>query len=85
MANRSVKVLYPECYEVVKAIKANNAYYGTTNKDLCRVTRSSESTLARRFREPWTFTMRELTDIARLWGKTPTELMKGKVNNEKNM
>lgn len=72
---KTVKDIYPSAFTVLQNIRALSAFYGTTDAELIRAMGGSASTLARRRRCPWQFTTAELTDIARLWGLTPEQLM----------
>lgn len=71
----TVRELYPQAFTVLDNIRGLCATYHTSDEEIVKAMRGSRSTLARRKRMPWQFTIDELTDIAALWSMTPEQLM----------
>lgn len=65
---------YPEAFIMLSNIDALCDAYGYTDADLCRAMGKTDDTLRKRRKQPDTFTEREITLIARMFGKTVAQL-----------
>lgn len=65
---------YPEAFVLIANIDALCDAYGYTDADLCRAMGKTDDTLRKRRKSPDTFTEREITLIARMFGKTVAQL-----------
>lgn len=74
-AAKKIQDLYPEAFTLAFNIEQFARRYGTTPEELAEAILSSEDTFERRMKQPWKFTVHEITSIARLWGMTPAQLM----------
>ncbi len=72
---RTVKDIYPEAFRVLGNIEWLSKRHGTTEDELARAMGCSRQTLRQRQAKPWDFRVDELTNIGRLWGLTPQQLM----------
>ncbi len=72
---KKIQDLYPEAFTLAFNIDVFSRRYGTTRDELAKAVMLSEDTFARRMKQPWEFTMSEITGIARMWHMTPAQLM----------
>lgn len=72
---RSAQEIYPEAFCVLGNIEWLSRRHGTTEDELARAMGCSRQTLRLRKEKPWDFRVDELTNIGRLWGLTPMQLM----------
>lgn len=72
---KKVQDLYPEAFTLAYNIDQFCRRYGTTKEELAAATMTSPDTFTRRMKQPWEFTMCEITQIARIWKMSPAQLM----------
>ena len=72
---KKVQDFYPEAFTLAHNIDQFCRKYGTTKEERAKATMTSTDTFERRMKQPWKFTMCEITQIARVWRMSPAQLM----------
>lgn len=72
---QKIEDIFPGAFRVIANITWLRKRYNTSEEEIIAAIGKSQGTWINRKREPWTFTMEELTNIAALWGLTPEQLM----------
>lgn len=74
-AKLTARDIYPEAYRVLANIIWLSQRYDTPEDDIVSALGKTKNTWITRKKEPWNFTVKELKNIADLWGLTPQQLM----------
>ena len=71
---RKIEDVMKEEFLVASNIEILCRRYGTTDARLCELMGVSADTLSRRRKQPWTFTLEELHNVAGEWGLSIAQL-----------
>lgn len=74
-AKITARDIYPEAYRVLANITWLAQRYDTPEEDIVSALGKTQNTWITRKKEPWNLTIKELKNIADLWGLTPQQLM----------
>lgn len=71
----TLRTMYPQAYAISDNIKKYSALYGTTDIQVAEAMGISRSTFYRKREKPWTFTLGEVHNVARLWNKSTEQML----------